>query len=396
MEQHTIIDRQHRQNFWSTFFLNPKLYDGILVSAKCFFGKMQQEEENGAGQDIVEWIYQCDVREMYPFASHFPYRSPDDLTDENCYSNLLVTEHDQYLSDRFHALIPQIVETYKQSFIDQLRCIHFMGMAGNEAVMLYPSQTRRLRAERVTRIAGEIRNIPAGFGDFRFNAPRTGNLEILLVAYTRKIAALLEGLERDSIFNLVSFAQYYFALLHPFYERCGRTSEDLMYLLFEQAGIDKRYISCTGNRSSPLSRERMAIINHAAEAFNQKIALQFGLECDGIQKTPDLYKALTAHYFPDQFDSIYADATPRPFYYSHPVPGILPAYHFMMEALLFDEICDFTLENPPAHIVQLGNHLQEKGNPHYVQQPDWSWSGIRLLDVLESLLGKPKHNDLLA
>ena len=68
----------------------------------------------------------------------------------------------------------------------------------------------------------------------------------------------------------------------------------------------------------------------------------------------------------------------------------------MMEALLFDEICDFTLEIPPAHIVQLGNHLQEKGNPHYVQQPDWSWSGIRLLDVLESLLGKPKHNDLLA
>lgn len=391
MEQHNSINEHHRQAFWSTFFLNPNLYDGILVSAKCFFGKIQQEG-HGEEQDIVKWVRQCDVRENYPFASHFPYRSPHELTDENCYSHALVTEHDQYLSDRFHALIPQIVETYQQSFIDQLRCIHFMGMAGNEAVMLYPSQTRRLRAERVTRIAGEIRHIPAGFGDFRFNAPRAGNLQILLVAYARKIAALLEGADRNSIFHLVSFAQYYFALLHPFYERCGRTSEDLMYLLFAQAGIDKRYISWTGNRSTSLAKERMAIINHAAETFNRKIALHFGLAPDGIQKTPDIYKAVTAHYFPDQFDGLYAEESPKPFYYTHPVPGVLPAYHFMMEALLFDEICDFTLDDPPPPIVELGHHLRDKGKPHYAYQPQWNWSGTRLLEVLENLLGNPVHS----
>lgn len=378
---------QDSQNFWSNFFLKPTLYEGVLVSAKCFFSKLQQEEHR-TEQDIVDWLQQCDVRETYPFVSHFSYRTPHELTDQNCYSHLSVKEYDQYLSDRFHALVPQIVETYKQSFIDQLRCIHFMGMAGNEAVMLYPSQTRRLQQERVTRIAGEIRHIPTGFGEYRFNAPRPGNLQVLLMVYTQKITALLENMHRDDIFNLVSFAQYYFALLHPFYERCGRTSEDLMYLLFERAGISKHYISYTGNRSSSLAQERMTLINEAAEAFNRKIALHFGLNPQGIEKTPDLYKALTAHYFPEQFDSIYAQELSRPYYYSHPIPGMLTAYYFLMEALLFDEIRDFSLDNPPAHIVHLGNHLREKGEKHYTYQPHWNWSGLRLLDVLDNLLGR--------
>ena len=374
------------QAFWLIFLHKTHLYNGILVSANCFFSKLQQEE-NWTEQNFSEWINQCDVRANYPFISHFAYHSQQELQDENCYSHLLVKEHDQYLSDRFHALVPQIVDTYKQSFIDQLRCIHFMGMAGNEAVMLYPSQTRRLKHESVTRIAGEIRHIPTGFGEYRFNAPRPDTLQVLLMVYTQKIAALLDGINQDDIFNLVSFAQYYFALLHPFYERCGRTSEDLMYLLFEQAGLSKHYISYTGNRSSSLAQERMNLINQAAEHFNRKIALHFGLEPEGIYKTPDIYKALTAHYFPEQFEHIYAEELPRPFYYTHPLPNILPAYHFLMEALLFDEINDFDLANPPAHIVELGNHLREKGRKHYTYQPHWNWSGIRLLDVLENLLG---------
>lgn len=389
MKQNIIKDRQKNRRFWTNFFLDPNPYNEVLVSAKCFFGKVLETTHWKEKKSITEWIHQCDVRETHPFTSHFPYRSPQELTDENHYSYHQVVEHDHYLSDRFHVLIPQIVTEYNQSFIDQLRCIHFMGMAGNEALMLYPSQTQRLRSERVTRIAGEIRDIPAGFGDYRFNAPRTGNLHVLLEAYARKIAALLKQVDDDSIYNLVSFAQYYFTILHPFYERCGRTSEDLMYLLFEQAGIDKRYISCTGNRASPLAKERMALINHAAEVFNQKIALHFGLASEEIHKTPDLYKALTACYFPDKFDAVYASESPRPFYYAHPLTGILPAYHFLMESLLFDEICDFTLHNPPEHILQLGCHLRESGKPHYAHQTHWDWVETKLSDVLDNLLGKP-------
>lgn len=389
MKQNIIKDRQKSRRFWTNFFLDPNPYDGVLVSAKCFFGKVPEATHWEEKQSFTEWIHQCDVRETHPFTSHFPYRSPQELTDENYYSYHQVVEHDHYLSDRFHVLIPQIVTEYNQSFIDQLRCIHFMGMAGNEAMMLYPSQTRRLRSERVTRIAGEIRDIQAGFGDYRFNAPRTGNLHVLLAAYARKIAALLKQVDDDSIYNLVSFAQYYFTILHPFYERCGRTSEDLMYLLFEQAGIDKRYISCTGNRTSPLAKERMALINHAAEAFNQKIAWHFGLDPEEIHKTPDLYRALTACYFPDEFDEVYASEPPRPFYYAHPLAGIVPAYHFLMESLLFDEINDFTLDNPPDHILQLGCHLRESGQPHYAHQTHWDWVETKLSDVLDNLLGKP-------
>lgn len=386
MEKHSAQDRYKTRQFWTNFFLDPGIYEGLLVSADCFFDKVLKED---TGEGIAAWGHQCDVREMHPFASSFPYQSSHGLTDENRYCPLLVTEHDLYLSDRFHALLPQIVEHYKQSFIDQIRCIHFLGMAGNEAVMLYPSQTRRLMTEHVARIAGEIRNIPAGFGDFRFNAPGARNLPVLLAAYNRKISELVADVDESSIYNLVSFAQYYFALLHPFYERCGRTSEDLMYLLFEQAGANKRYISSTGNRCSTLAQERMEMINQTTETFNQKIALYFGLESEKIRKTPDIYRELTATYFPDQFSRLYTPENTRPFYYHHPIPGLLSAYYFLMEALLFDEICSFTLDSPPAPVIRLGNHLREKGKSGYAYQSHWSWADLRLADVLDSLLGKP-------
>ena len=386
MEQNTADDRLTIRDFWTHFFLDASPYTGVLVSANCFFSKLLGQFSE---QTAVTWLQQCDVRSTYAFTSHFSYQSNDYITGENHYSHTSVTEQDHYLSDRFHVLVPQIVSQYSQSFIDQLRCIHFLGMAGNEAIMLYPSQTRRLMLERVTRIAGEIRDIPAGFGDFRFNAPRSGNLQVLLSAYTRKVSELLSSVDDSSICNLVSFAQYYFALLHPFYERCGRTSEDLMYLLFEQAGVNKRYISCSGNRNSSLAKERMDIINQTAEEFNRKIALQFGLEPDGISKTPDIYQALTKQYFPEQYQSIYAIEQVRPFYYTHPIESLLPAYYFLMEALLFDEIQQFTLTDPPPHIVRLGEHLSKKGQSQYTFQRHWDWAGIRLADVLGKLVGSP-------
>jgi len=85
LEQNIVQDGQKPSRFWMNFFLNPSPYEGVLVSAKCFFGKTLEAEDWGE-QDIAEWVRQCDVRETHTFASHFPYRSPHALTDENCYT----------------------------------------------------------------------------------------------------------------------------------------------------------------------------------------------------------------------------------------------------------------------------------------------------------------------
>ncbi|HRJ52819.1 MAG TPA: Fic family protein [Candidatus Thiothrix moscowensis] len=345
--------RQQLIGFWQTFFAEPAPFAGHLVSASCFFGKLL------AGEDSSRLLTECDVRHLYPFHSNFPYQSTSGLKQANCYSPHEARQRDYFLSARFHGLRQQITLDYRGSFIDQLRCIHFLGMAGNESALLYPSQHRRLQDEGVECIAGELRQIQTGFGDYRFNAPTPANLRPLMMVYARKVEALLEQVDNDSVHYLVSFAQYYFALLHPFYERCGRTSEELMYLLFEQLGFGWRYISATGDRSSPLARERMEMINHCVEAFNRTITAHFALSTSDIHKTPDIYRALVAAYFSHQYARIYRTEGKRPFYYTHPIPEVITAYHFLMEALLLDEIAGFDLANPPPPIKQLGLHLRE-------------------------------------
>lgn len=382
MKRNVIEEEECIQWFWQVFFKNAESYNGVLVSASCFFEKMKEFSE---GDDLNAILNCCNIRELYPFNSEFSFHSINEATVPNHYSVNSVVEFDQYLSDRFHRLIPQIIDYYKNSFIDQLRCIHFLGMAGNEAVMLYPSQTKRLKNEKVKRIAGEIRNIPSGFGDFRFHAPSVHNLPVLLSAYTQRVESLLAEVNEYNIYYLVSFAQYYFAVLHPFYERCGRTSEDLMYLLFEKVGIGKRYISCTGNRSSPIAQARMELINESVESFNRRIAKAFGLETMGIYKTPDIYRALTATYFPEYFDKVYASPSARPFYYNHPIAGIISAYYFLMEAMLFDEMNEFDLNCPPEHIAYLGDHLREHGTTEYRYHALPNTAEIRLTEVLSGL-----------
>lgn len=385
-------DQRRLARFWRSFFEDYTSCQGHLVSAHCVLDRVREDEQFCLTPEVLQ---ACDVRGGHVLDSRFSYHSTGSI-GANCYSPHSVMEADRFLSDRFHALVPQIVEQYQGAFIDQLRCIHFLGMAGNESIMLNPAQSVRLQSDAVARIAGEIRHIPTGFGDYRFNAPSPANLNALLAAYTRKVESLLAEVDDTSVYDFVSFAQYYFAVLHPFYERCGRTSEDLMYLLFEQVGIGKRYISCGGDRASSLAHERMNLINEAVEVFTRKIAWHFGLDPTGIRTTPDIYRALTAHYFPDQFEAVYAEETKRPFYYVHPLPQIVPAYYFLMEALLFDELQDFRLDAPPPDIARLGRHLYEKGRKDYREQTVISGMAIRLLDVLRDLAGLSGHAEVPA
>ncbi|WGZ90998.1 MAG: Fic family protein [Candidatus Thiocaldithrix dubininis] len=369
------------RQFWHTFFKESQSYAGHLVSIECLFNLLS------SNINIKDILKICDVRQLYPLESHFNYKADSSLKQNNCYSVQLVEAYDRQLSARFHHLLPQIVEEYRHQFIDQLRCTHFLGMAGNEAIMLYPSQQKRLFAEQVQTIAGEVRNIQTGFGNYRFNAPSPQNLPNLLAIYADKVEHLLKEANESNIHYLASFAQYYFTLLHPFYERCGRTSEELMYLIFEKVGYGWRYISARGDRSSQLANERMHLINEFAEEFNRKIAHYFGLQPQTIRKTPDIYQALTETYFPEHYSTIYCSPNDKPYYYIHPVPEILTAYYFLMEGLLLDELTHFSLEQPYSHILRLGNHLRDYGNTHYYMPTGYN-DNLNLRQVLADIAGQ--------
>ncbi|MDP2749592.1 MAG: Fic family protein [Nanoarchaeota archaeon] len=346
-----------------------------VVSARSFFSEILDPNQNKLGS-LAELVKKHNVWHENSLVTHFEGNSNGDALRENNYSPVGVIALGKQLTDRFHMSIPRIIKN-NPMFIDKLRCIHFSNMRGNEDLILYPSQTKRLQEENVSSIAGEIRTIQTGFGEFRFNAPSVDHLEFLLSTYTKKVESLISEVNRDTIYEFVSFAQYYFTALHPFYERCGRTSEELIYVLFEQTDKSQTlYISKTGWRESPLATERMDLINKMIEGFNRKIAAYLGIDTDGadeIVKTPDIYKGLTKKYFSDKFEGIYCvkqDKQDRPFYYTHPIPEVLQMYYFAMESLLFDEMNFFDLKSPLEHITALGTHLKTKGHTEYTYQPE--------------------------
>jgi len=367
------MDTQNKlSTLWTRILQEEPPLTSVVVSAKTFF----QDAVTQTTVPTKELIQKHNVWKDVSFESVIRPIEESEITDENNYSHKEVVALDKKLTDRFHQSISNIIYTYPK-FIDQLRYIHFSNMNGNEDVLLYPSQTKRLVHEGVESIAGQIRTIQTGFGDYRFNGPSVPHLKFLLSQYTEKIEALLPKVPRERMYEFVSFAQYYFALIHPFYERCGRTSEELMYVLFAKHYPDMtRYISKTGWRESPLANERMLLINTCAENFNKRIASTLGLDPEEIIKTPDIYRAMSKYYFPKEADEIYIEGFVNPpFYYNHPLKKVLESYYFTMESMLFDEIKNYTPSTPPPHIVAMGEHLEFKGHKHYTFQKEKSEEG---------------------
>jgi len=349
--------------FWKNFITSLFPVNKIVVSAKSFFPEVKDKKRN-----LNELVESHNVWTGDEVASIFGEDLEQKILDTNNYDPSVVVERDKQLNDNFHNSVPKIVHENPR-FIDQIRFAHFQSMAGNEDIMLYPSQTQRLVREGVESIAGKIRTIQVGFGDFRFNAPRVNHLHFLLLTYANKVESLIKEVTTETVYELVSFAQYYFTLLHPFYERCGRTSEELMYLLFYQTHRKSTlYISNTGWRESPLCKERQRIINSAVENFNKRIAVCLGIDEGDIRKTPDIYRAITKKYFPNRFEEIYGEKRDRPFYYTHPILEVLEMYYFAMESLLYDEIVGFDLNCPPSSVLELKTHLKEKGSKEYTFQ----------------------------
>lgn len=360
-------DRSQVEQVWLDVMENALPVCELVVSARSFLEEalMQDRPLNGL-------VNQHNIWKRDALETCFKGVLPEDTNSST--DDMDADALEARLNDDFHRSIPKIIRDHPK-FIDQLKYLHFSAMNGNEAIMLGHGQKKRLEREKIKSIAGEIRTIQTGFSHHKFNSPRPEHLEFLLAVFTEKVEGLIDEVDEDTIYDFVSFAQYYFLMLHPVYERCGRISEELMYLLFEQTGEKPRYISNSGDRESTLTQERTLLLDDVVFDFNRRVASYLDLDTSDVKKTPDIYREITRKYFPEQFEEIYGENGYKPkgytdLYYTHPIPKVIEIYYLVMEALLFDDMNDFDPKNPQDHIKVLGDHLREKGFTEYTYQSE--------------------------
>lgn len=197
--------------------------------------------------------------------------------------------------------------------LPQIRLVHRAHMRGNEHVLLQPNQARRMletSVEKVDRLAGVIRSPQRLSVDVHL-----GSMNTLCATYA-VTPSLMEGLGKaadtlfpldginpavneDNIYNVVSAFQYAIAMIHPFYEANGRTSEDTMYALWQRRpdlAHTVRYPSSDGRREGNMVDERDWIINQGATQILRNIATSHfnfsPLFASTLEKHADLEKAL--------------------------------------------------------------------------------------------------------
>lgn len=205
--------------------------------------------------------------------------------------------------------------------LTQIRLIHRAHMRGNEHVLLTPRQAGGILqsgVEKIDRLAGIIRSPEKLSLDVHL-----GSLNTLCATYVAT-PTLMEGLGRaaetlfpfdeinpavneDNIYNVVSAFQYAVAMIHPFYEANGRTSEDTMYALWQRRpdlAHTVRYPSADGSRDGEMVDERDRIINEGATKALRNIALNsLNLDSEvvaGLNKYADLEAALKSSIDSDE------------------------------------------------------------------------------------------------
>lgn len=185
--------------------------------------------------------------------------------------------------------------TQKYDILKQVKKIHRAHMHGNEHVLLYPQQAARILAMEqqgrrpVTRIGGVIRNnlqldTNIGLAGMRVLCVSYEHTNFIMNILAQKAEALFpkdkpnpEVNEENVHFYLSAF-QFLLALTHPFFEGNGRTSEDLMYILWKRRPDLKhtvRFVSPDGRRTGTSVDERGKYINTGASILLNRIATRF-------------------------------------------------------------------------------------------------------------------------
>ena len=96
--------------FWSHFFQDTGPFSGQLVSAKAF---LSQLDINAPQHSLTQ---QHEPHYLYPLDSQFHFHSTGTLDACSQHTQDNVKSFDTHSSNRFHSLIPQIVDQYRDSF----------------------------------------------------------------------------------------------------------------------------------------------------------------------------------------------------------------------------------------------------------------------------------------
>ena len=199
-------------------------------------------------------------------------------------------------------LIPQY-NRHGVDLLTQVRLIHSAHMRHYEEILLQDYQAQRLLTNNsvtVDRLAGVVRskdrfNLDIGLAGNLAVCASPGSTPTLL----RNLCDVAERLfpqghlnpavDESNVYNVISAFQLYIALIHPFYESNGRTSEDAMYVLWQRRpdlAHLKRFVSGDGSRKGERVEERGTIINNEALYMVRLIGLSLGLtqeEAEGVK-----------------------------------------------------------------------------------------------------------------
>jgi len=186
--------------------------------------------------------------------------------------------------------------------LTQWALIHRQHMFRNEQLVLSPQQAdhllNRYNAPRIDGIIRDPDRLPIDVmigGGIAIAAPTKEVCGLLTqLAHTAESFfprdAINPQVNMDNIYHYLSYIQYVFALIHPFYEAVGRTSEDLLYTLWRRRPDLRnsiRFLSSTGLRDDVSVRDRMKIINRSLSDLNLEMGQNWGLSKSELQTSRD-------------------------------------------------------------------------------------------------------------
>jgi len=202
-------------------------------------------------------------------------------------------------------LIPEM-HAQQVPFIEQIGQIHAAHMRGNEHLIIHPSLLDDClslsQAHEINTFGGLIRSengLPinldiasassgASYQDVPLLFQRFGEAMDFLFPSNNYNPIVTE----KNIHNYLSVAQFLFNLIHPYVDANGRTSEDMLYVLWMRRpdlAHTMRFISSTGMRDDVDVASRSNLINIGALEYSKKVAVNLG-----ISESPNLsdYRAL--------------------------------------------------------------------------------------------------------
>lgn len=94
------------------------------------------------------------------------------------------------------------------------------------------------------------------------------------------------------VYSIANEAQFIFAVDHPFWERNGRTSEEVLQLVCAEKGVQRRvFWDDISQRYNPVTQSRMGVINGCALGLLPHIAQQMGMQdSENIADMQSLYR----------------------------------------------------------------------------------------------------------